>query len=262
MFPIDTGHILTAGATFLRISCIIALLPLFGESNVPIRVRIIFSAAMAFGIYPMLPLSYESAVNHSLNDVSSLSLLMLKEMIIGMVLGYTSKLAFDGIVMAANLVGIQMGFNTASIFLPDSSEQTNGFSALHRLIIILIFLSLNMHHIYIKAIWQSFQLIPIGHAIPTANLSKLLLVISSGIFATAIQLAAPILVGLLFSTAALGLVNRAVPQANVFVMSFPTNFFVGLLIYMALLPMLPEWLDHHFLASQQQISDALTSLAR
>ena len=262
MFDFDTLDILTATATFLRIACIVALLPLFGEANVPVRVRILLSLALTAGIYPILPKSYSAGVAIALQDVASLCMLMFREMLIGVVLGYVAKLAFEGLVMAASLIGIQMGFNTASIFMPDSAEQTNGFSALHRLLIILIFLALNMHHIYIKSIWDSFTMIPIGHAMPTGNLQSMLLTASSGIFLSAIQLAAPILVGLLFSTAALGLINRAVPQANVFVMSFPANFFVGLFLYMAMLPLLPGWLENHFKTSQEQIMTAFALLAK
>ncbi len=262
MFAFDTGDILTATATFLRIACIVSLLPLFGESNVPVRVRILLSLALTAGIYPMLPKSYAAGVAIALQDVASLCLMMMREMLIGIVLGYVAKLAFDGLVMGASLIGIQMGFNTASIFMPDSNEQTNGFSALHRLLIILIFLALNMHHIYIRSIFDSFNLIPIGHAMPTGSLQELLLMVSSGIFLTAVQLAAPILVGLLFSTAALGLINRAVPQANVFVMSFPANFFVGLFLYMAMLPLLPGWLENYFKNSQEQIMSAYALLAK
>ncbi len=262
MFDFDTAYIMTAAAAFLRISSIVALLPLFGESNVPVRVRIILSAAITAGIVPILPDSYKTLVSRSLLDIESTCLLMTKEILIGVVLGYVAKLAFDGIVMAAGMVGIQMGFNTSSVFLPDTEEQTNGFSALHRLLIILIFLGLNLHHIYIKSIWDSFQSIPIGAALPSGELPALMLSISSGIFSTAVQLAAPILVGLLFSTAALGLINRAVPQANVFVMSFPANFFVGMFLYMALLPLLPGWLQSHFQSSQSQITAALTTLSR
>jgi flagellar biosynthetic protein FliR len=146
--------------------------------------------------------------------------------------------------------------------MPDSDEQTNGFSALHRLLIILIFLALNMHHIYVKSIYDSFAFIPIGKAIPNGELHTLLLHASGAIFTTSIQLAAPLLVGLLFSTAAMGLINRAVPQANVFVLSFPTNFFVGLFIYMALLPLLPGWLQGHFSENHRHLFSALIAIAR
>lgn len=261
MFPIDTDQILTGAAVFLRIIGIVSLLPLFGEGSVPVRVRIIFSAALAVGVYPILPPAFARGVHQATSGVGLLSLLIMKEVLIGMVLGYTAKLAFDGIVMAANVVGVQMGFNTSNIFLPDSGhETTNGFSALHRLLIILVFLSLNMHHIYLSSIVDSFKLIPIGFAWPTAALNNVLVSVSASIFVTALQLAAPTLVGLLFSTAALGLISRAVPQANVFVMSFPVNFFCGLFIYMAMLPMLPGWLQGHFATSQHNIMAALAAL--
>jgi flagellar biosynthetic protein FliR len=262
VFDFDTAQIMTAVTAFLRISGIVALLPLFGDSNVPVRARLLLSLALSAGIVPILPGTYKSIVIQNLLSIETTGLMLAKEILIGLVMGYTAKLAFDGIVLAAAMVGIQMGFNTASIFMPDADEQTNGFSAFHRLLIILIFLALNLHHIYIKAIWDSFQLLPIGSALPSSSLATLLLTVSSAIFGTAVQLSAPILVGLLFSTAALGLINRAVPQANVFVMSFPANFFVGLLLYMALLPLLPGWLQSHFQSSQSQITAALTTLAR
>ena len=262
MFPIDTDQILTAAATFLRITAIIALLPLFGEGGVPVRVRLMISAALTCGIYPILPPSWSAHVHTAMSGIVPLASLIVREALIGIVIGYTAKLAFDGIVMAANLVGVQMGFNTANIFLPDSAETTNGFSALHRLLILLIFLSLDMHHIYIQSIYDSFKVIPIGFAWPSVGLTELMIRISAGIFVTALQLAAPTLVGLMFATAALGLISRAVPQANVFVMSFPVNFFVGLFIYMAMIPMLPSWLRGHFAASQSHLITALASLAR
>ena len=263
VFPVDTDQILTAAAVFLRIMGIISLLPLFGEGSVPVRVRIMLSAALSVGIYPILPPGFARGMHAAMGSLGLLGMLIMKEVLIGMVLGYTAKLAFDGIVMAANVVGIQIGFNTSNIFLPDSGhETTKGFSALHRLLIILVFFSLNMHHIYLASIMDSFKLIPLGFAWPTASLNNVIVSVSAGIFVTALQLAAPTLVGLLFSTAALGLISRAVPQANVFVMSFPANFFTGLFIYMAMLPMLPGWLQGHFATSQHNLMAALAALVR
>lgn len=263
MFPIDTDQILTGAAVFLRITGIVTLLPLFGEGGVPVKIRLMLAAALAVGIYPLLPASYIAVVREAImGGVISLSFLILKEMLIGFVLGYSAKLAFDGIVMAANVVGIQMGFNTSNIFLPDSGETTNGFSALHRLLVVLVFLSLNMHHIYLTSINDSFRLIPIGFAWPSSSLADIMIQLSASLFVTALQLAAPTLVGLLFATAGLGLISRAVPQANVFVLSFPVSFFTGLFVYMAMLPMLPGWLRGHFLGSQTQMMAALAALVR
>ncbi len=260
MLPIDTIQLLTAAAVFLRITGIVSLLPLFGEGSVPVRVRIILSAALAVGVYPSIPESYGLSLQTSLSDVWIFSFVMAKELLIGVVIGYTAKLAFEGVVMAAYIVGVQMGFSTSTIFMPDSDATTNAFSALHRLLIVLIFLSLNLHHMYLTSMVDSFRMIPFGFAWPSASLSELLVSFSGSIFVTALQLAAPTLIGLLFTTAALGLISRAVPQANVFVMSFPVSFFAGLIIYMATLPMLPGWLRGHFSESQMQLLAALKSL--
>lgn len=263
MFPLDTDQIFTAACIFLRITGIVALLPLFGEGGVPVRVRIMLAGALTVGTYPLIPKEYEATVHTAVSSgVVGLTFLILKEILIGVVLGYTAKLAFDGIVMAANVVGIQMGFNTSNIFLPDSGDTTNGFSALHRLLIILIFLSLNLHHIYLGSINDSFRLIPPGFAWPTSNLTEIMVQVSSSIFVTALQLAAPTLVGLLFATAALGLISRTVPQANVFVLSFPVSFFTGLFVYIAMLPMLPGWLRSHFMENQTHMMAALAALVK
>jgi flagellar biosynthetic protein FliR len=263
MFPIDTNQILTATAVFLRVLGIITLLPLFGEGGVPLRVRIIISVALSFGIYPLIPANYANLVHEAVRiGFSAIALLIAKELLIGVVIGFCAKLAFDGIVMSAYIVGIQMGFNTSNIFLPDSTDATNGFSAMHRILIILIFLSLNMHHIYLTSIYDTFRIIPIGFAMPSAGLAEVMIQTSAAIFMTALQLAAPTLVGLLFATAALGLISRAVPQANVFVLSFPVSFFTGLIIYMAMLPMLPGWLRGHFIGSQEQMMTAISTLVR
>jgi flagellar biosynthesis protein FliR len=246
LFPIDSNTIICGTSVFLRVTGIVSLLPLFGEASVPIRVKILLSVALTIVLLPIVPQTYDRAVVSSLSGVVPLVLLILKELFIGIVIGYAAKLAFDGIVMAASMVSVQMGFNTSNIFMPGSEDSSNGFSALHRLLVVLIFLALNMHHIYITTIADTFKLIPAGFAIPTPALTKILIAASSGVFLTACQLAAPLLVGLLFATAALGLVSRAVPQANVFVLSFPVSFFAGLLLYMATLPMMPNWLNAYF----------------
>ncbi|MCX6116986.1 MAG: flagellar biosynthetic protein FliR [Proteobacteria bacterium] len=262
MFPIDSNQILTAGVIFLRITAIVSLLPLFGDSNVPVRVRILLSAALSVAIYPLVPANYGDAVMTALSGPFLTAIFIAKEALIGIVIGYTAKLAFDGIVMAANIVSVQMGFNTSNIFLPGSEETTNGFSATHRLLIVLIFLSLNMHYMYISSIADSFRLIPAGFAWPSNTLSGIMVHLSATIFVTALQLAAPTLVGLLFATAALGLISRTVPQANVFVLSFPISFFTGLLVYMATLPMLPGWLQSHFTSSQNDLISSLAALVK
>jgi flagellar biosynthetic protein FliR len=119
---------------------------------------------------------------------------------------------------------------------------------------------MNLHFLFFDAIAQCFELIPLGGAVAHTGLMNLLIKLSSGLFVISLQLAAPVLVALLFTMAALGLAARAVPQLNVFVLSFPISFFVGLLVYIATFPFMPEWMNTHFTNTHNHLLTALSSL--
>jgi flagellar biosynthetic protein FliR len=260
LFAIDTMQILTAALVFFRIGAMFSVLPIFGDEGVPVRARILLSAAIAFAVFPTVPTDWAASLVRSTSGVYTLGLMICREMLVGIVIGYIAKVAFEGVVMAATVVGFQMGFDTQSVILPGSESHTSGYAAVHRLIIVLIFLSLDLHHVYIQTIRESFNVIDLGSAYLSAPLAQILINVSSNVFITALQLAAPTLVGLLLTTAGLGLISRAVPQANVFILSFPTNFYVGLFIYIAMLPLLPGWTKAYFSAGHEEMLLALRAL--
>ena len=137
----------------------------------------------------------------------------------------------------------------------------NSFTALHRIFLMLIFLTLNLHHTYIAAIMESFRLIPSGSAVLNNGFGGILVDVTAGLFVTAVQLAAPVLVALMFTMAALGLIARTVPQMNIFTMSFPTSFFVGLLIYVASLPYLPQMVKSLYADNNNAVLATLRGLS-
>jgi flagellar biosynthetic protein FliR len=175
-------------------------------------------------------------------------------------MGFSAKLMFEGIILAANLVGYQMGFGTGSLILGNSEAEMTSFTALHRILVTMIFFSLNLHHAYFTAIANTFDLIPAGAAFPSQSLTATMISATAGIFKTAIQLAAPIFVAMLFTTAALGLVARTVPQLNVFTLSFPISFFIGLGIYIATTPYLVHWIHEHFSNMEHVLMTSIAEL--
>ena len=190
-------------------------------------------------------------------DVLSFTFYVIRELLIGAVIGYIARAAFDGILMAANICAYQMGFGTATLLMPEMGGTIDAFTLFHRMVIFLIFLTLGLHHVWISALADSFRLIPGGSASLQGSLATLLLETSAGVFTTSLQLAAPLLVALLFAMAALGLIARTVPQMNVFAMSFPVSFFLGLVIYIATLPFFPNWIQDHFDQGQESFFAAL-----
>jgi flagellar biosynthetic protein FliR len=253
----DPGQLLIGALAFLRIGGIIFALPITGDPPTPVKARILLSLALTVGLYGMIPASY--APNMAVDPLMIASY-VLRELLIGVVIGYIGRVAFTGLLMASSVVAYQMGFGTASLFLPDVGVQVDGFTAFHRMIVMLIFFTLGLHQIFLGAIVDSFRLIPGGGATLHGQLVQVLLTTTAGIFTTSLQLAAPVLVALLFTMAALGLLARTVPQMNIFSMSFPFSFFIGLVVYIATFPFFPEWIRGHFLASQEGLTAAMRSM--
>jgi flagellar biosynthetic protein FliR len=230
---------------------------MIGDAPTPTRARLLTALALTFGLYNTIP---DGFAPHLDTNLLTLAAYVLREVLVGLILGYLARAAFDGLLMAANVVAYQMGFSTASLFVPDAGAQMDGFTAFHRLVVMLIFLALNLHHIFFSAIADSFQMVPGGVAAMHGSLVTILVASSGSIFKIAVQLAAPILVALLFTMAGLGLVARTVPQMNVFTMSFPVSFAVGLLVYIATFPLFPGWMQEHFFEQKQTMMAALNGL--
>lgn len=258
MFELDPQYLQRGTLIFIRISGMIFALPFFGESVVPVQIRVLTALALALGLQTVVPPFWGYV---EINGILSFVTLGVRELMIGLILGYFGKLFFEGLVMAANLVGYQMGFGTANLLLPGSDLQINAFTALHRILILVFFLSLSLHFIFIDGIAKSFELIPAGGFTLSSFVGDQLVRGSAEVFQIAMQLGAPILVALMFAMAALGLLARTVPQMNVFTMSFPLSFFIGLGVYVSMTPFLPDWLRQFYLKKGLELFGILKSVS-
>lgn len=258
MHLLDEQILIKGSLIFVRIGSMLFTMPFFGDSNVPIPIKIIITLSITFGLFSIVP---EPVVGQNIRGVFDLFFVLLKEIILGISIGFLTSMIFDGIVMAASLVGYQMGFGTATLMMPGASSQMNSFTAFHRLLVLLLFLSLGFHKQFIYALSQSFHSIPLGGDFLYSTLTKSMIETSSKIFSTAIQLATPILVSVLFSISALGLLARTVPQLNVFTLSFPFSFFIGLTTYLVSIPFYPNWLKSFYFNRTTEIINLIRTIA-
>ena len=260
MINVIANNFLDYVLIFTRISAILFALPIFGDNTTPVRVRILMSMAIAIGFAPFVQVFWKPVFGDGFG-VEYFFAIILNEVFIGLILGYVARLAFVGVVAAAHLVGFQMGFGTGTLFVADTGEHMDGFSLLHRTLIMSIFLMMDLHHMFFHAIYRTFALIPAGLAWPSIALGESLIKWSGETLVVALQIAAPILIALMFAMAALGLLARAVPQINIFTTSFPVSFAVGLLIYIATLGMYPSWMIDHHQKSFAHLQTTISNLA-
>lgn len=209
-----------------RVAGIFAALPVFGGRRLPLRIRVITVLMITLVCFPTLSITPPQMPS----DVFSLALLVFSEVMVGLTLAFITQIIFAAVEFSGQIIGMQMGLTIASIIDPTMGTQTQIMSVVQTLFATLIFLSLNIHHVFIRAIMDSFKVIPLGGWQLSGELLNFLVMRTADVFIIGIRLAAPVMVALLLTTVALGVMARAFPQMNVFMVSMPLNIGLGLII--------------------------------
>jgi flagellar biosynthetic protein FliR len=226
---------------FIRISAILVSAPLFGSKNVPLQMKVGLSCALTIAVLPVI--GFREVY---LTGVPSLVSAMLGEILIGIIIGFTARLIFAAVQLAGQLVGFQMGFGIVNVMDPQTSTQVAIIAQFQNIITLLVFLALDAHYWFILSIAKSFELIPPLGFCFTDSLMEAIVRLSCDMFVVAAKLAAPIIAALLFTSMALGLIARTVPQMNIFIVGFPLKIAIGLLGVGFSLPLLSYMLRNIF----------------
>jgi flagellar biosynthesis protein FliR len=162
--------------------------------------------------------------------------------------------------LGGQLAGIQMGFGLAGLIDPQSRAQVTIIAEWQQLLALLVFLALDVHHLLLAAVVASFHAAPPG-GLALASLGLGVAVSMAGeIFVLGARIAAPVMIVLLLSNAALGLLARTIPQINVFVVGFPLNAGAGLLMLGAALPFAFRLLTARFVALEPALAALVQGL--
>jgi flagellar biosynthetic protein FliR len=217
-------------------------IPMLNAPSVPMIFRIGLALAASLLMTPALGLT-PPAVSP---DVFTLAAAATGEILIGLLAGVAIRLVFEGVQLAGELAGYQMGLAIAEVIDPASEDQVAILAQFTSLLATLVFLLLNGHHLFIRTLVESFQLVPpFGFHAAAPVLERLVRLIAEA-FVIGIKAGAPVIVALLLTTVAFGLVARTVPQMNIFVVSMPVNIAVGLLFFGLSLPHLTGYFGDLF----------------
>ena len=244
-------------ATFLlvlaRIGGLVVAAPLFGHLLVPPRVRCGLAVVLALALTAAVP-----PVASPPASVWALAGMVAVETVVGALLGLVAQFVFAGVQLGGQLAGIQMGFGIANLIDPQTHAQVTVVAQWEQLLALLIFLVLDVHHLLLRALLGSFQTAPPGTVIVTAATVRGVVALSADLFTVGVRIAAPVLITLLLTNGALGVLARTVPQLNVFVVGFPLNVGVGLVMLGAARPFTVRLLEARF----ADLAPALGALVR
>lgn len=232
-FTPDEVHqiLLQYAAPFFRVSAFIIASPLIGSKPVPARIKIILALTLTVFIAPLV-----EPVAADFDPLSGAGMLFIVgEIMIGLAMGFALQLMFNTIVHAGQVVGMQMALGFAQMMDPQTGVSVPVISQFFNIFAILLFLALDGHLVLVATLHQSYEVLPLGLGLSRAGLWELLM-FGAWLFAGAVTIALPIVIGLLMINIVMGVVTRATPQLNIFSVGFVIIILSGFVLILATLP--------------------------
>lgn len=230
MFPLSLfpspREVIVFALVLSRIAGIFSAIPVFGGQTIPQRIKAVIILMVTLVCFPVISVSLTEVPS----DVFTLALLALREIMVGITLGFVTRIIFSAVEFSGQIIGMQMGFTISSIIDPSQGTQTQIMSVLQTLFATLLFLSMNIHHLFIQTIVDSFRIIPLGGWHINSEIISFLIRSTADIMILGVRLAAPVMVALLLTSITLGIMARAFPQMNVFMVSMPLNIGIGFVV--------------------------------
>jgi flagellar biosynthetic protein FliR len=221
-----------------RIAGFMAYAPLFGGATVPATVKAGLCFLITFVIYPHI--SLESLTVKK--DLLSFSGLVMAEIIFGIAMGYICNLFFETVKLAGSFFDKQIGFGIVSVADPEGETEVSLTSLFKYYFAFLIFIGINGHHYLLKGLSDSFIWQKLGNVgLPGVKAGLLLSDYTGRMFELSFQIALPLMGSILLATTVLGILSKATPRIQVFMMSFPLRILIGLFTLAILIPALGSY---------------------
>ena len=234
-----------------RVSPLFVLAPLFSSPLMPPRVRGIVAVALAVGLSPVVVHERIST------DTFALAGLIGKEVLVGLAFAFALGALFAALSVAGTFLDTSIGFSFGSIVDPVSGNHNAVLAQLYALVGVLIFIAIGGDAWVVQGLARTYDLIPPESFPALGALTAGALHAFVGIFAAAIQVAGPVLLALILTDAAFGMVSRVVPQLNVFAVGFSAKVLVGIGLVAVTLPFVAGWLGDQL---ELTVSEALRTL--
>ncbi|MEC1522181.1 flagellar biosynthetic protein FliR [Neobacillus niacini] len=218
---------------FVRLTSFFVTAPLWMERQIPAPFK--WGSAFFISLLVVGLIQPEQMIEMD----STFILLILKEVLVGLCLGFFTNLLLYAVQLAGSFIDLQSGFAMATMFNPQTGIQENLTGRFFYIIAILFFLSIDGHHLLMRGVLASYQWIPIDSWLPggvSENLVHLSLLIVKDMFWIALLIAAPVVTTIFLVDIALGILAKTVPQMNLFVVGIPIKMAVHFIVLFVFIP--------------------------
>lgn len=212
-----------------RIGAFFAVAPLFSFAGVPAQ----FKIGIAFFVSLLTFFTFGTTTSVTFGDDYILS--VIREVLVGILLGFIAYLFFTVVQVAGSFVDLQMGFAVVNVIDPVTGAQSPILGNFKFVVAILLFLAMNGHHYFIAGIMESYRWVPLENEwfarLYDGSVTQFLIASFATMFELAFKMAAPLIVALFLADVALGMLARTAPQFNIFVVGIPFKILLGFFVF-------------------------------
>src|SRR5215217_1435146 len=227
---VDISLLPALAATFMlvfgRVGAMVMLLPGFGESNIPVRIKLAIALLLTLIILPL----HRSAYQVDLTSMAALGVLMVHELIVGIVLGATARVTLSALAVAGSVIAQQLGLGFVTAIDPTQGQQGLLIGNFLTILGLTLLFATDTHHLVIAALNESYRIFSPGEFFSSGDVAALATKAFATAFKIGMQLSAPFLVfGLVFNIG-LGVLARLMPAMQVYFVGVPLSILVGFII--------------------------------
>lgn len=251
---VDISVLPALAATFMlvfaRIGAMVMLLPGFGETNIPTRIKLSIALLLTLIILPL----HRTAYQVDMSSLTPLLVLMLHEIVVGVVLGATARVTLSALQVAGSVIAQQLGLGFVTAIDPTQGQQGLLIGNFLTILGLTLLFATDSHHLVIAALSESYRIFAPGEVFPSGDVAALATRAFAAAFKIGLQLSAPFLVfGLVFNIG-LGILARLMPQMQVYFVGVPLSILAGFLILgLVIAALMGAFLDY-FVGVMQQLT--------
>jgi len=223
----------------VRVSGMVAFAPFFSSTALPMRVKAVFTLLLAYLLAPLV-----AALPHARAEITFSAL--LGEVAVGLVYGLTLALLNEMLLFAGQIAGVQFSFSLVNLLDPASTIQTPLLGELFQLMGTLVVLGAGLDRILLASMVRSFRAVPLGSFVMAPVTTAAIVRAAGGIFLSALELAAPVLVATMLVELSIALMGKLSPQLPVMSLTVPMKTLTGFALLAGSLALWPRFIEARF----------------
>ena len=222
---------------FVRIASFVFVAPFFSTRGVPNNAKVALSVFVAYIMYHFGP----EHIYPEYNTILGFATVVLKEVSVGLLIGLAAQMCTSIVLFAGRIIDMEVGLSMANVFDPTTNEQASITGALMQYGVMMILYTTGLHRFLLKALMETFILIPVGNAhINTDRLLGSPIAFLGDYIIIGFRVCLPVFASITLMNIVLGLLAKLAPQMNMFSVGIQLKLLAGLSVIMVTISLLPD----------------------